>query len=79
MAADGPDLSEPSISVCVQLYLTDSGYSQAFQEMDEDQYDFHAYCLRKQTLNAYIECVQQNPFFPRLPLCACRDYFQYSC
>jgi hypothetical protein len=28
--------------------------------MDEDQYDFHAYCLRKQTLNAYIECVNKN-------------------
>ncbi|KWU43445.1 N-terminal acetyltransferase A, auxiliary subunit [Rhodotorula sp. JG-1b] len=30
----------------------------AFQEMDEDQYDFHAYCLRKQTLNAYIDLVR---------------------
>lgn len=29
--------------------------AQAFQEMEEDQYDFHAYCMRKQTLNAYIE------------------------
>lgn len=26
--------------------------------MEEDQYDFHAYCMRKQTLNAYIECVR---------------------
>lgn len=38
----------------------DSEYSQAFQEMDEDQYDFHAYCLRKQTLNAYIEYVNKT-------------------
>ncbi|GAA6015450.1 hypothetical protein JCM8202_002475 [Rhodotorula sphaerocarpa] len=30
----------------------------AFQEMEEDQYDFHAYCMRKQTLNAYIDLVR---------------------
>ncbi|GAA5902731.1 hypothetical protein JCM6882_004052 [Rhodosporidiobolus microsporus] len=29
-----------------------------FQEIEEDQYDFHAYCMRKSTLNAYIELLR---------------------
>ncbi|TNY23899.1 NMDA receptor-regulated protein 1-domain-containing protein [Rhodotorula diobovata] len=28
-----------------------------FQDIEEDQYDFHSYCVRKYTLKAYIECV----------------------
>ncbi|CEQ41002.1 SPOSA6832_02667, partial [Sporobolomyces salmonicolor] len=29
-----------------------------FQEIEEDQYDFHAYCMRKSTLRAYIEMLR---------------------
>ncbi|GAA6030814.1 hypothetical protein JCM8097_008889 [Rhodosporidiobolus ruineniae] len=29
-----------------------------FQEIEEDQYDFHAYCMRKSTLKAYIELLR---------------------
>ncbi|BGP27115.1 acetyltransferase [Rhodotorula toruloides] len=29
-----------------------------FQEVEEDQYDFHAYCMRKYTLNAYVEMLR---------------------
>ncbi|BGO94951.1 hypothetical protein NBRC10512_000630 [Rhodotorula toruloides] len=29
-----------------------------FQEVEEDQYDFHAYCMRKYTLNAYVELLR---------------------
>lgn len=28
--------------------------NQIFTDVDEDQYDFHGYCLRKSTLRAYI-------------------------
>jgi len=31
--------------------------AQTFQDIEEDQYDFHSYCVRKYTLKAYIECV----------------------
>lgn len=30
------------------------GELQIFTEVEEDQYDFHSYCLRKMTLRAYI-------------------------
>ncbi|GAA5916478.1 hypothetical protein JCM5296_005897 [Sporobolomyces johnsonii] len=29
-----------------------------FQEIEEDQYDFHAYCMRKSTLRAYVEMLR---------------------
>ncbi|GAA6010456.1 hypothetical protein JCM10207_001313 [Rhodosporidiobolus poonsookiae] len=29
-----------------------------FQEIEEDQYDFHSYCMRKSTLKAYIELLR---------------------
>ncbi|GAA5863158.1 hypothetical protein JCM8547_002815 [Rhodosporidiobolus lusitaniae] len=29
-----------------------------FQEIEEDQYDFHAYCMRKSTLNAYVDMLR---------------------
>lgn len=30
---------------------------QVFAEVEDDQYDFHSYCLRKSTLRAYVKCV----------------------
>ncbi|GAA5880949.1 hypothetical protein JCM16303_005185 [Sporobolomyces ruberrimus] len=29
-----------------------------FQDIEEDQYDFHAYCMRKSTLRAYIQLLK---------------------
>ncbi|GAA6017466.1 hypothetical protein JCM11491_006834 [Sporobolomyces phaffii] len=50
------------------LYLRQQNYGKAlrrfhqildiFQDIEEDQYDFHAYCLRKSTLGAYIQLLR---------------------
>jgi tetratricopeptide (TPR) repeat protein len=40
-----------------------------FQEIIEDQFDFHSYCMRKMTLRSYVEmlrledCIKSHPFF----------------
>jgi hypothetical protein len=31
---------------------------QHFHDFDEDQLDFHAYCVRKQTLRAYLDLLR---------------------
>jgi peptide alpha-N-acetyltransferase len=36
---------------------------QIFDEIEEDQYDFHGYNLRKFTINAYLECVSATICF----------------
>lgn len=42
---------------------------QVFADMDEDQFDFHGYCLRKFTMRAYLGSVPPNR--PRLAaMCA---------
>ena len=28
---------------------------QTFDEIEDDQFDFHSYCIRKSTLRSYIE------------------------
>ncbi|GAA5824891.1 hypothetical protein JCM11251_005383 [Rhodosporidiobolus azoricus] len=51
-----------------------------FQEIEEDQYDFHAYCMRKQTLNAYIELLRfenrlrDHPHYARAASSAIKIY-----
>jgi len=37
--------------------LTSARLEQTFHDIEEDQYDFHSYCIRKGTLRAYIQCV----------------------
>ena len=40
-----------------------------FQEIIEDQFDFHSYCMRKMTLRSYVDmlrledCIKSHPFF----------------
>ena len=31
--------------------------TQVFNDIEDDQYDFHGYSIRKFMLNAYLECV----------------------
>ncbi|GAA5837203.1 hypothetical protein JCM5353_001596 [Sporobolomyces roseus] len=49
-------------------YLKENNYGKAlrrfhqildtFQDIEEDQYDFHAYCMRKSTLRAYVQMLR---------------------
>ena len=32
-----------------------------FSDFDEDAFDFHAYCVRKATLRAYVEMLREAP------------------
>ena len=32
-----------------------------FSDFDEDAFDFHAYCVRKATLRAYVEMLRESP------------------
>jgi peptide alpha-N-acetyltransferase len=34
--------------------------TKSFQDMEEDQFDFHSYCLRKMTLRAYIKMMRME-------------------
>lgn len=34
-----------------------------FENMEEDQFDFHSYCMRKYTLRAYVELMDRNASF----------------
>ena len=35
--------------------------TQVFNDIEDDQYDFHGYSIRKFILNAYLECVLPCP------------------
>ena len=43
-----------------------------FDDFQEDQFDFHAYCVRKMTLQAYVQmlrmedCIYQNIFYSKV-------------
>ena len=43
-----------------------------FDDFQEDQFDFHAYCVRKMTLRAYVQmlrmedCIYQNIFYSKV-------------
>ena len=47
-----------------------------FADFDEDQFDFHSYCIRKMTLRAYVrpQCLLSatSPTHVHLP-CTCSD------
>ena len=31
-----------------------------YEQMEEDQFDFHNYCMRKMTLRSYVEMLKQE-------------------
>lgn len=43
---------------------------QHFEEFKSDEYDFHGYCARKQTLNAYVDMLALEDRLPRHPVAA---------
>lgn len=46
-----------SFSSFISASWTDASTIQTFDEIEDDQFDFHSYCSRKSTLRSYIECV----------------------
>jgi hypothetical protein len=46
---------KPLFRWVIVLYLAGCAYpSQVFQDYEDDQYDFHSYCMRRMTLSAYM-------------------------
>jgi hypothetical protein len=49
------DVSGSSLLVARARGLMARYGRQIFTEIEEDQYDFHSYCVRKSTLRAYVK------------------------
>ncbi|ORZ38934.1 NMDA receptor-regulated protein 1-domain-containing protein [Catenaria anguillulae PL171] len=53
-----------------------------FREFDDDQFDFHTYCLRKMTLRAYVDMLQwedrsrAHAYFERAAQACVREYIR---
>ncbi|KAI9183947.1 hypothetical protein H9P43_002999 [Blastocladiella emersonii ATCC 22665] len=53
-----------------------------FREFDDDQFDFHSYCLRKMTLRAYVatlrweDTLRSHPYFTRAARAAIEEYLR---
>ncbi|XP_037937222.1 N-alpha-acetyltransferase 16, NatA auxiliary subunit [Teleopsis dalmanni] len=53
-----------------------------FQEIIEDQFDFHTYCMRKMTLRAYVsllrleDVLRRHPFYFKAARCAIEVYLR---
>ena len=57
---------------CVQALKILLATVKHFDDFVEDQFDFHAYCVRKMTLRAYVQmlrmedCIHENIFYSKV-------------
>lgn len=57
----------PHVKKALSRYLR---ILQHFEEFKSDEYDFHGYCARKQTLNSYVDMLALEDRLPRHPVAA---------